>query len=128
MLLWVVYFWVVAVAIVLSAIGRIYLYFARGDVVTVYDIAESLLALSALVGLYGFAYQSPVASPGVWKAMFALLVAAWLWNLVAPKSQVIVDKFGAGKGGAALSALLMLAVPELVGIYLYGFRSQALWK
>ena len=128
MLIWVVYFWVVAVATVLSALGRLYLYFTRGGVVTAYDLVESILALSALGGLYGFAYQSPVGTPAVWKAMFALLVAAWLWNLAAPKSQVIVDKFGAGKGGAALAALLMLAVPEIVGLYLYGFRSQALWK
>jgi hypothetical protein len=90
--------------------------------------AATLTLTLRRLGLYGFAYQSRVGSPGLWKATFVLLVAVWLWNLFAPKNQAIVDKFGAGKGGAALSLMLMLAVPELVGIYLYGFRSPGLWK
>ena len=127
MLIWKIYFWIAAVVTVLSAIGRVYLLTTRG-VVTAYDLVESLIALVALVGLYGFAYQTPIAAPILWKFVFVLLTGTWLWSFFAAKNAAMIEKLGLGKGAAALAVISMLAVPALVALSFYGFRSTALWK
>jgi hypothetical protein len=118
MLIWIIYFWIAAVIAVLSAVGRVYLFLACG-IVTPYDLMESLVALFAVVGLYGFAYQTPIATPTLWKVAFVLLAGTWLWGFFAAKNSAMIDKLGMAKGGAALAIIQMLAVPGLVGLSLY---------
>jgi hypothetical protein len=127
MLIWIIYFWVVAILTGLSAIGRVYLFFTR-EIVTVYDLVESLIGVIAIVGLYGFAYQTPIATPVFWKIIWALLMLTWLWSFFAAKNAEMIDKVGLSKAAAILSLISMLAVPALVGLCIYSFRSTTLWN
>ena len=114
-----------AVLIVVSAIGRVYLFFTR-EIVTGYDLVESLVSLIAIVGLYGFAYQTPIAAPTLWKVVWVLLMFTWIWSFFAAKNAEIVEKLGLAKGAAVITLIAVLAVPALVGLCLYSFRSTAL--
>ena len=127
MLIWTIYFWLMAVLVVLSAIERVYLFFTR-EIVTGYDLVESLISLIAIVGLYGFTYQTPIVTPTFWKFVWILLMLTWIWSFFAAKNAEMIEKFGLAKGAAIISLIAVLAVPTLVGLCLYSFRSAALWS
>lgn len=127
MLIWTIYFWLMALLVGASAIGRIYLFFTR-KIVTAYDLIESLISLIAIVGLYGFVYQTPIITPTFWKVVWVLLVLTWIWSFCGAKNIEMIEKVGLAKGAAIFSLISMSAVPTLVGFCLYSFRSAALWK
>ena len=124
--MWLIYFWIAAPVTVVSAIGRIYLYFRR-DIVTAYDLAESFISLAAIVGLYGYVYSAAILAPLLWRVILALIVCSWLWNFFAPKNRAMVKEMGTIKGAAVISIIQLLALPAIIGLYLYSFRSSALW-
>ena len=127
MLLWIIYFWLMAFLIGLSAIGRVYLFFTR-EIVTVYDLVESLISLTAIVGLYGFVYQKPIAAPLFWKVVWMLLMLSWILSFFAAKNAEMIEKFGLTKSAIIIILIAALAVPTLIGLYRYSFRSAALWN
>lgn len=127
MLIWIIYFWITVILTGFSVIGRVYLFFTR-EAVTIYDLVESLIALIAIVGLYGFAYQTPIATPTFWKIVWILLMLTWLWSFFAGKNADMIDKIGLSKAAAVISLISMVAVPALVGLCLYSFRSATLWS
>ena len=127
MLFWKIYFWLMAFLVGLSAIGRVYLYFTR-EIVTVYDLVESLISLIAIVGLYGFVYQKPLAAPLFWKFIWILLLLTWIWSFFSAKNAGMIEKFGFAKAALLITLIAGLAVPSLIGLYLYSFRSNALWN
>lgn len=110
-----------------SAVGRVYLFFT-GKTVTVYDLSESLISSVAIVGLFGFVYQMPIATPTFWKAVWALLMLTWVWSFFGAKNIEMIEKIGLAKGSQIFSLITMLAVPTLVGLCIYGFRSEELWS
>ena len=125
MLLWTIYFWLMALLVGASAIGRVYLFFTR-EIVTAYDLIESLISLVAIVGLFGFAYQTPIATPTFWKVVWILLMLTWIWSFFGAKNVEMIEKTGLAKGAAIFSLISMLAVPALVGLCIYSFRSATL--
>ncbi|CAN5523825.1 hypothetical protein BH10ACI1_BH10ACI1_24920 [soil metagenome] len=127
MLLWTIYFWLMALLVGASAIGRVYLFLTR-EIVTAYDLVESLVSLVAIVGLFGFVYQTPIAVPTFWKVVWVLLVLTWVWSFFGAKNVEMIEKVGLAKGAAIFSVISMLAVPSLVGLCIYSFRSEALWS
>ena len=127
MFIWIIYFWLMALLVGLSAIGRVYLFFTA-EIVTVYDLVESLISLIAVVGLYGFVYQKPIAARTFWKFVWILLLLTWIWSFFAAKNTEMIEKFGLAKGALIIILIAGLAVPSLIGLYLYSFRSVALWN
>ena len=126
MLLWTVYFWISALLVVGSAIARVYLYFTR-EIVTVYDLIESLVSVIAIVGLFGFAYQTPLATPAFWKVVWFFLVLTWIGSFFAAKNVEMIESVGLAKGSAIIALVSILGVPTLVGLFFYSFRSAILW-
>ncbi len=102
MLIWTIYFWLIAVLVVFSALGRIYLFFSS-ETVKVFDLIESFISVAAIVGLYGFAYQTPVLNPMFWKIIWVLLTVTWLWSFFAVKNIELVDKVGLTKASAIVA-------------------------
>ncbi len=127
MLIWTIYFWLMALLVGASAIGRVYLFFTR-EIVTVYDLIESLISLIAIVGLYGFAYQTPIITPIFWKIVWIALLLTWVWSLFGAKNVELIEKVGLAKGAAIISLISMLGIPTLVGLCIYSFRSATLWN
>lgn len=82
------------------------------------------ISVVALVGLYGYAFKKRIGNDNFWKMWFFVIVL-WdaFYNLVLPEWAVFqpVD----------LVAILIgygIIVPGYLALYLYGFRSQPLWK
>lgn len=127
MLGWTIYFWLIALLVGASAIARVYLFFTR-EIVTIYDLIESLISVIAIIGLYGFAYQTPLLNPTFWKIVWGLGMLIWIWSFFSAKNVEMIEQIGLAKGAAVFSLLSMLSVPVLVGLCLYSFRSAVLWS
>jgi hypothetical protein len=91
MLIWIIYFWLIAILVGVSAIGRFYLFFTR-EIVTGYDLVESLISLIAIVGLYGFVYRTPIVTPTFWKVIWVLLMLTWIWSFFGAKNAEMIEK------------------------------------
>lgn len=127
MLIWIIYFWLIAILVVFSAVGRIYLFFTS-EAVKGFDLIESFISVTAIIGLYGFAYQTPVLNPMFWKIIWVLLTVTWLWSFFAVKNIELVDKVGLTKASAIVALTSVVGVPTLVGLFFYSFRSSTLWN
>ncbi len=123
---WIIYFWIIAVLVVFTLFGRIYLYF-RTDAVTVYDLVESVISVVAIVGLHGYAYQSAYLSPLFWQIAWILLLITWLAGLKGRKNREMISKIGLKKGIAVILATTIIGLPTLAGLFIYGFLSGKLW-
>jgi hypothetical protein len=126
MLVWIIYFWLIAILVAASAIGRGYLYF-RSETVKLYDLFESLVSIFAIIGLYGFAYQIPLLSATFWKIIWLLLVLTWLYSIFAAKNEELIENFGMAKASTIIALTSILGVPTLIGLAFYSFRSSNLW-
>jgi hypothetical protein len=124
---WIIYFWIIAVLVVFSALGRIYLYF-RTDEVKFYDLVESVISLVAIAGLHGYVYQSAYLSPFFWQIVWTLLLVTWLASLRGRKNREMIRKIGVKKGVAVIAATTIIGFPTLVGLFAYGFLSNSLWN
>ena len=80
-----------------------------------------------LAGLFGFAYGRAVAEARLWRVIFIASVAYEAWNLATTAMDPEVAAHPELLGMAALLSF-GLQLPLLVALYLYGFRSEALWR
>lgn len=119
---WTLYFWVIAVLVIGTALGRLYLYF-RTEVVTAYDLVESGVSVVAIVGLYGYVYQTNYLAPIFWQFVWVLLLLTWFVSLGSGKNREMIKKIGAKKGIAVIAATTIIGLPTLVGLFIYGFLS-----
>lgn len=119
---WTLYFWVIAVLVIGTALARLYLYF-RTEVVTAYDLVESGVSVVAIVGLYGYVYQTNYLAPIFWQFVWVLLLLTWFVSLGSGKNREMIKKIGAKKGIAVIAATTIIGLPTLVGLFIYGFLS-----
>ena len=119
---WTIYFWLIAVLVIGSALGRLDLYF-RSEMVNAYDLIESGISVVAIVGLHGYVYRASYLSPVFWKFVWFLLLLTWLASLGSRKNRELVEKIGAKKGIAIIAATSIIGMPTLVGLFIYGFLS-----
>lgn len=124
---WIVYFWIIAILVVVSALGRVFLYF-RPDQVKFYDIVESVISIAAIAGLHGYVYQSAYLSPFFWQVTWILLLAAWLASLRDQKNGEMINKIGLKKGIAVIAVTAILGFPTLLVLFAYAFLSKSLWN
>ena len=123
---WIIYFWIIAILVVFTALGRIYLYF-RTDEVKFYDLVESAISLVAIAGLHGYVYQSAYLSPFFWQIAWTLLLVTWLASLRGRKNREMINKIGVKKGVAVILATTIIGFPTLVGLFNFAFLSYRLW-
>jgi hypothetical protein len=127
MIVWIIYFWFIAILVVLSAFGRVYLYF-KSEAVRIYDLIESFVSVAAIIGLYGFVYQVPILSSGFWKVIWILITLVWLWSIFPAKNKELIEKFGMAKASMIIALTSVIGVPTLIGLAFYGFCSSGLWE
>jgi hypothetical protein len=127
MIIWIIYFWFIAVLVVLSAFGRAFLYF-KSEAVRIYDLIESLISITAIVGLYGFVYQVPILTADFWKVILILITLAWIWSIFSAKNKELIKKFGMAKASMIIALTSVIGIPTLIGLAIYGFRSSGLWE
>ena len=81
-----------------------------------------------IVGLFGFAFWRRVAIAPLWQFVFVASVVYEAWDLFSMATDPELKSTGHGGFLAATVAVtLLLQVPMLIGLFLYGFRCKELW-
>jgi hypothetical protein len=124
---WKIYFVCLAVLVVGSFFGRIFLFAKKPGVVKRFDLLQSIIGIVALVGVYGFAYNVKIANQVVWVAVSALVIVFWLLEFFQPKTTVVVEKIGLAKASLLFGAMALITLPGYVALISYAF-SQSLWE
>lgn len=118
-----VYFWIFASVIVLSALGRLYLFIKGGNRVQIYELFESLIAILGTLGLYGYVYSLNFGSKLFWKVIFIFLLLSFLYSLFKPKSISAYKKLGNRKAVLLIGATALFSLPATYMLGLYAYSS-----
>ena len=81
-----------------------------------------------IVGLFGFVFWRRLGIPPVWQVVFLVSVAYEAWSLFAMATDPELK--GTDHAGFLVTnaaATLVLQLPMLIGLFLYGFRCKELW-
>jgi hypothetical protein len=81
-----------------------------------------------IVGLFGFVFWRRLGVPPVWQVVFLASIAYEIWDLFSMATDPDLKTTDhAGFLMTMVAATLVLQVPMLVGLFLYGFRCKELW-
>jgi hypothetical protein len=118
-MVWKIYFWVLTVLLVV-----LYVLTLSSSDVAVYYYLDVPVSVLGLVGLYGYAFKKRLVHANFWKVWF-IIVVLWdiFFNLVLPARALIEMQ-----DIIVLVICGAIIIPEYVALYLYGFRSRALWS
>ena len=99
-----------------------------GESPTVFDWLDVPMAITALVGVFGFVFRMRIFRPGFWQAfMPALLAWEITYNLVlAWQMDLALRPLGEDLWAYLVVGLAFLA-PMYVVLFLYAYRSQSIW-
>jgi hypothetical protein len=119
---WKIYFW-----FLLVIVGALF----GGSLVLGLDMIRILdfpISLTSLAGLFGYAYQKGIGVSLFWKAWLPVVV---LWDL---STNFLWNGLMGFHGLDRLEVIAVIAVfyaifaGEYLALYLYGFRSQKIWR
>ena len=81
-----------------------------------------------IVGLFGFVYWRRLAIPPLWQFVFVASVIYEAWDLfsIATDPELKGNSY-ADLVFASVGVALLLHVPMLIALFLYGFRCKELW-
>ena len=121
-MLWKIYAWFLAF---LLAVGYGVLIW---EGIEVRDIVDMLISLVALIGVFGYAYKRKIISEDLWRVWFFVIIG-WdiFYNLVL-EDFTEFSEFTTIEISIVIIIMLILIIPEYIALFLYGFRSEALWK
>jgi len=124
---WKVYFFL---ALALTVVGIAMPFFVDGGRdLPWWDWIWAPLYAVQIVGLFGFVFWRRLAIPPLWQFVFVASVAYEIWNLFSTATDPELKDTGhAGLLVASVATALLLQVPMLIALYLYGFRSKELWR
>lgn len=119
---WKMYFW----SIGLLAVGAIAADVYEQRRVEVFNVVDYATWILSLAGVFGYAYSRALLHKRFWQVWLPLAVG---WDLLA-----LIRQYTANPGADlaplvfVLFIVAILFVPEYVALYLYGYRSDALWS
>lgn len=119
--LWTAYFWIALAVFGGRALARPFGYFARPGLFSGLDVAEALLGVVALVGLWGYIHGVAYLRPWLWQALLVAMLALALRFCFTRKFRESAAVLGPLKATAAYGSVLVLSVPLYVAIARYGF-------
>jgi len=121
-LFWKIYFWFLLVVVGFLFGG----FLVQGlDMIKILDFP---IALVSLAGLFGYAYQQSIGESLFWKAW---LPVVFVWDI---STNFLWDGLFGFHGLDRLEVIAVIAVfyaifmAEYVALFLYGFRSEAIWR
>jgi hypothetical protein len=94
---------------------------SRGSEVSALTLANWTLSAALLTALWGYALQRRIGNERYWRAVFWLVLFA---NAVMLIPVLLGDRVIA----LFTAALTLLIVPAYLAVYLYAYRSPALWE
>jgi hypothetical protein len=120
--------WKVYFGFIMALLGAvIWSDFVHGKPLGVVDVIDYLAASFSLVALYGFAFSKAILQKHVWRLVLPAVIC---WDLYLIGKDYIQNDGSLDVWFSALltGVMLLLLAPLYVAIYLYGYRSEALWK
>lgn len=120
---WKTYFWSIGVL----AVGAIVFDVYEQRRVEAFDVVDYATWIISLAGVFGFAYSRAILHKRLWQAWLPLAIG---WDLVTLTRQYMADPSETDPLLIVFVLLIVgiLFVPEYVALYLYGYRSDALWS
>ena len=119
-----------------SVIFSLLLLFAYYDFIlkgiTIYDFADIVISLTALTGLFGYTFTKKIYSQALWRIwLFVIVIWDLFYNLYL--TAILGVAQGVAQGGDKINITEVLIAfififPEYVALYLYGYKSTALWE
>jgi len=88
-------------------------------------LLDLVLGFVTLTGLYGFVFKKPILHPHLWKVVAIGYLGYELFPLVG-KANLLAGAPPVALG--AILASLLFAFPEILALFLYGFRSGPVWE
>ena len=80
---------------------------------------DTVISMSALAGLYGYAYQKKIMNRLLWKIIWVLVMLWFVLTLATMQNNVHLLSIIIGA---------IIIAPKYIALYLYGFRSDELWE
>lgn len=118
--------WAYAVITVVSCLGRIAIHFKRPDLVSRGSLAESVLSIVPMAGLFGWLYRVPLLSPIFWQVVFAALCLYAVAHYFMPTMRKVYSK-GLLPSVGVIIAELVISLPGLYLLYFYSFHLPFMW-
>src|SRR5262245_8882410 len=81
-----------------------------------------------LIGLFGFVFWRRLGIPPIWQAVFLISLAYEAWSLFSMATDPELNGTGYGFLVMTVATTLLLQLPMLIGLFLYGFRCKELWQ
>ena len=96
---------------------------------TVFDVVDVPLAAAALVGVFGFFSRLPMLRPAFWRAFLpALLLWDIIYHVVLAGLLDLAQRSVEHPEWDLLIIQVALPAPMYAALFLYGYRSSAVWQ
>lgn len=118
-MLWQLYFWLFALLMAGTTLGRAALYFLKPGSVSVYDIVESLPGLACVFAVYGFVHGVLFGSRALWLALACLIPITYVISMRGTKSRAAIRKLGGLRAALLFGCAFILTLPAYVALVLY---------
>ena len=128
---WKLYFFL-ALAMTVAAIALPF--FFDNSATPWWDWLYVPLYVFQIVALFGFVYWRRIALPRLWQLLFIATIAYEAWNIYATATDPELTANMQGLSGVHMFMLpvfgivYFLQIPLWIGLYLYAFRCQELWR
>jgi hypothetical protein len=97
----------------------------------IYDYLDMIVSVGALMGFIGYAYEFRIISVNLWKFYFFLAIG-WdiFYNIVITMLFDLAIHLPNEEKTTWTSLAISFAiiVPEYIGLFLYGYKSDPLWE
>ena len=123
-LLWKIYFWIVAVLLILAFVIVIVVE-NKSSALLAIDIS---LGLVAIAGMYGYVYQIRILKQKFWKQYFPFMI---VWELLY---SIVYSSFINYSGSinlryiAGMAFTYLLVIPMFLSLYRYSYCLKKFWK
>jgi hypothetical protein len=81
-----------------------------------------------IIGLFGFVFLRRLAVPLFWQFVFSASVVNEVWDLYSMATDPEIGSDYVDLLVSIVAVTLLLQVPLLIGLFLYGFRCKGLWR
>jgi len=121
-MLWKIYAWFLAIVLA-AAYGAII-----WEGLEVRDAIDIPISLIAVIGVFGYAYKRRIVSEDLWRVWFFVIIGWDIFNSLVLEDFTEFDEFTAIEISIGIIFVLILIIPEYIALFLYGFKSETLWR
>ena len=123
---WKIYFIIFSLLLLFAYYDLI----SRG--ITIYDFADIVISLTALTGLFGYTFSKKIHSQSLWRIwLFVIVIWDLFYNIYLTAILGVAQGVAQGEENINIAEMFIafiLIFPAYIALYLYGYKSTALWE